>query len=176
MREGEILKTYSDRYWEMFNEIDGDFDDVAISTFKLVLLTEHGLRKSFTGKPVTSVRQLMDRINKYKRVEEDQQQGKGKGKVIPQEMRDFRSDHYNNNRPHRDFIGQSEFAALQVVNTVFRDLMHQVLEKIKNESYFKWPNKISGDLLRRNQSLHCQYHQEWGHTNKDCRTLWNHLE
>ena len=30
--------------------------------------------------------------------------------------------------------------------------------------------------MRRNQSLHCQYHQEQGHTTKDCRTLWNHLE
>ena len=76
MREGETLKTYSDRYWKMFNEIDDDFDDVAISIFKLGLPAEHGLRKSLTRKPVTSVRQLMDRINKYKRVKEDQQQGK----------------------------------------------------------------------------------------------------
>ena len=83
MREGETLKTYSDRYWEMFNEIDGNFDDVAISTFKLGLPVEHGLSKSLTGKPVTSVRQLMDRIDKYKRVEEDQQQDKGNGKIIP---------------------------------------------------------------------------------------------
>ena len=37
MREGETLKTYSDKYWEMFNEVDGDFDNVAISTFKLGL-------------------------------------------------------------------------------------------------------------------------------------------
>ena len=107
MREGETLKTYSDRYWEMFKYVDGDFDDVAISTFKLGLLAEHGLRKSLTGKPATSVHQLMDRIDKYKRVEEDQQQGKGKNKVIPQERRDFRSDRYNNNRPRRDFAGQS---------------------------------------------------------------------
>ena len=57
----------------MFNEIDGDFDDVAISTFKVGLSTKHGLRKSLSGKPITSMRQLMDRINKYKRVEEDQQ-------------------------------------------------------------------------------------------------------
>ena len=92
IREGETLKTYSDRYWEMFNEIDGDFEDVAISTFKLGLPAEHGLRKSLTGKPVTSVCQLMDRIDKYKRVEEDHQHDKGKGKVIPQEMRDFKSD------------------------------------------------------------------------------------
>ncbi|XP_050258906.1 uncharacterized protein LOC126703889 [Quercus robur] len=58
IREGEILKTYSDRYWEMYNKIDGNFEDVAISTFKSGLLTEHGLKKSLTGKPVTSLRQL----------------------------------------------------------------------------------------------------------------------
>ena len=73
IREGETLKTYSDRYWEMYNEIDDNFEDVAISTFKVGLPNEHGLRKSLTSKPVTSVRQLMDWIDKYKRVEEDQQ-------------------------------------------------------------------------------------------------------
>ena len=26
MREGETLKTYSDRYWETYNELDGDFE------------------------------------------------------------------------------------------------------------------------------------------------------
>ena len=92
MREGETLKMYFDRYWKMYNEIDGDFEDVAISTFKVGLPNEHGLRKPLTGKPVTSVHQLMDRIDKYKKVEEDQQQGKGKAKVIPHERRDFRSD------------------------------------------------------------------------------------
>ena len=72
MREGETLKAYSDRYWEMFNEIEGEHDDVAISTFKAGLPAEHDLRKSLTGKPVTNVHQLMDRIDKYRRVEEDQ--------------------------------------------------------------------------------------------------------
>ena len=37
MRQGETLKMYSNRYWEMFNEIDRDFDDVAIRTFKVGL-------------------------------------------------------------------------------------------------------------------------------------------
>ena len=76
----------------MYDEMDGNFDNVAINTFKSSLPTEHGLRKSLTSKPATSVRQLMDRIGKYKRVEEDQMQDRGKEKVIPQEMRDFRSD------------------------------------------------------------------------------------
>ena len=72
MREGETLKTYSDRYWEMFNEINGDFDDVAIRTFEVGLPTKHDLRKSLTKKPVRSICRLMDCIDEYKRVEEDQ--------------------------------------------------------------------------------------------------------
>ena len=39
MREGKTLKAYSDRYWEMYNEIEGNYDDVAISTFKSGLPT-----------------------------------------------------------------------------------------------------------------------------------------
>ena len=62
----------------MFIEIDGNFNDVAIRTFRVGLPAEHDLRKSLTRKPVRSVRQLMNRIDEYKRVKEDQQQGKGK--------------------------------------------------------------------------------------------------
>ena len=82
MREGETLKAYSYRYCEIFNEIDGSYDDVAISTFKADLPAEHDLRKSLTDKLVTNVRLLMDRTDKYRRIEEDQLQGKGKAKVI----------------------------------------------------------------------------------------------
>ncbi|XP_075655154.1 uncharacterized protein LOC142625362 [Castanea sativa] len=82
MREEETLKTYSNRYWEIFNKIDRNFNDMAIRTFKIGLPAKHGLRKSLTGKPVKSVRQLMDHINKYKRVKEDQRQGKGKAKLL----------------------------------------------------------------------------------------------
>ncbi|XP_065628236.1 uncharacterized protein LOC136066998 [Quercus suber] len=72
MQEGETLKAYSDRYWEMFNDMEDNFDAMALDTFKLSLPTDHGLRTSLSGKPVTNMRQLMDRIKKYKRVEEDQ--------------------------------------------------------------------------------------------------------
>ena len=96
----------------MFNEIEGKNDPVAITTFKAGLPADHDLRKSLTGKPVTSMRQLMDKIDKYRRVEEDQLQGKGKAKVIPQERRDFRPNRYNSSRPRRDFVGQFEPVAL----------------------------------------------------------------
>ena len=62
MPERETLKTYSEKYWEMFNKIDENFDDVAIRTFKVGLHAKHNLRKSLTRKRVRSVRQLMDPI------------------------------------------------------------------------------------------------------------------
>ena len=45
MHDRETLKTYSRRYWEMYNEMDGNFDDIAINTFKNSLPAKHGLRK-----------------------------------------------------------------------------------------------------------------------------------
>ena len=48
------LLSMSMREGEIFNEIDGDYDDVAISTFKACFSAEHDLRKSLTGKPSAS--------------------------------------------------------------------------------------------------------------------------
>ena len=131
------MKSYVERYWEMFNEIDGDFDEVAIRTFKVDLPSEHGSRKSLTGKPVTSLRQLIDRVEKYKMIEDDQQQGKGKAKFVPQKRREFRSDRYNNNRPRRDYTEQQASNNNQVVGAIFQEPVHQILEKVKNEPFFK---------------------------------------
>ena len=176
MREEESVKSYAKRYWEMFNKIDGDFDEVAIRTFKVGLPSEHGLRKSLTSKPVTSLRQLMDRVDKYKRIEDDQQQGKGKAKFVPQGRREFRSDRYNNNRPRRDYTEQQVSNNNQVVGAVFREPVHQVLEKVKNEPFFKWPDKMMGQPTQRNRNLYCQYHRDHSHTTEDCRSLWDHLD
>ena len=115
-------------------------------------------------------------IYKYKRIEDDQQQGKGKAKVVPQERRDFRSDRYYNNWPRRDYAKQPGSNNNQVIGAVFREPVHQVLEKVKNESFFKWPNKMVRNPEKRNRNLYCQYHQDHSHTTKDCRSLWDHLD
>ena len=65
----------------------------------------------------------MDRIDKYRRIDEDQLQGKGNPKAIPKEMRDFRSNLIQNNRPWKDFVGQPGSTNTQVVNDVFRELV-----------------------------------------------------
>ena len=161
MREGESVKVYAERYWEMF---------------KVGLPLEHGLRKSLTSNYVTSLHQLMDWVDKYKRIEDDQQQTKGKAEVIPQERRDFRSDRYNNNWPRRDYVEQLGSNSIQVVRAIFWEPVHQVLEKVKNEFFFKWPNKMVGNSEKWNRNLYCQYYRDHGHTTEDCRSLWDHLD
>ena len=63
-----------------------------------------------------------------------------------------------------------------MVGAVFREPVHQVLEKVKNESFFKWPNKMMGNPEKRNRNLYCQYHRDHDHTTEDCRSLWDHLD
>ena len=96
--------------------------------------------------------------------------------MIPQERRDSRSDRAQNNRPRGDFAGQSGSANTQAVNVVFWEPMQKILENVRNEPFFKWPNKMVGDPMNRNQNLYYHYHQDHGHTTEDCRNLWDHLE
>ena len=91
--------------------------------------------------------------------------------MIPQEIRDSKLDRVQNNRPRRDFAGQSGFANTQAVNVVFREPMQKVLEKARNEPFFKWLNKMVGDPVNRNQNMYCHYHQDHGHTTEDCKNL-----
>ena len=58
---------------------------------------------------------------------------------------------------------------------MFREPVQKFLEKVRNESFFKWPNKMAGDPINRNQNLYCHYRQDHGHTTEDCRNLWDHL-
>lgn len=44
MKEGETLRTYSDCYWELYNEIRGDNGGIAAITFKVGLPIDFDLR------------------------------------------------------------------------------------------------------------------------------------
>ncbi|XP_075640281.1 uncharacterized protein LOC142612035 [Castanea sativa] len=120
------------------------------------------------------MRQLMDRIDKYKRVEEDQMQSKGKMKGYL-ERKDLRVGGFQGIRPRRDFTSHPKTAESPIVNSLFKEPVHHILEKIRHEPYFRPPNKMSGDASTRNQNLHCHYHQDKGHTTEKCRTLRDHL-
>ena len=61
------------------------------------------------------------------------------------------------------------------VNVTFKEPMHKIVDRIKNEPYFRWPNKMGGDSSRRTQSLYCTYHKDKDHTSEQCRMFKDHL-
>ena len=61
------------------------------------------------------------------------------------------------------------------VNVAFKEPVYKILDQIKNESFFRWPNKMGGDLSRRNQNLYCTYHRDKRYTTEQCRVLKDHL-
>ena len=117
------------------------------------------------------MRQLMRRLEEYKRLEDDQHQNKGKALITNQPQQGgFQS------RPRKDLRIQDPSAQVGEVNVTFKELVHRIVDRIKNESYFRWPNKMGGDQSRRNQNLYCTYHRDKGHTTEQCRMLKDHLE
>ena len=71
MKDSESLKSYSLRYWEVYNEVDGCTEEIAIKIFKLGLDLESELRHNLSRRPAKSMRDLMSQIEQFVRVEDD---------------------------------------------------------------------------------------------------------
>ncbi|XP_050264193.1 uncharacterized protein LOC126708441 [Quercus robur] len=145
MRAGETLCSYASRYWELYNEISRDNERVAASTFRMGLPEDSGLRESLTKKSPKSVRQLMRRIEEYKRLEDDQLQSKGKAPIMTRPRQA--------GFPFRLCGGpaiQEPVTQMGEVNLTFKEPVYRILDRIKHEPYFRWPNKMGRDPSRRN--------------------------
>ena len=71
MKEGETLRAYSNRYWELYNEIGGANGQIATSAFKVGFPIDSDLRASLALKPVTDMNKLMEWVEEYKRLEDN---------------------------------------------------------------------------------------------------------
>jgi len=56
MRVGETLRSYANRYWELYNEIGGGNEKIAVSTFRMGLPKDSKLRESLTKRPSEDMR------------------------------------------------------------------------------------------------------------------------
>uniref|UniRef100_A0A2N9H312 Uncharacterized protein n=1 Tax=Fagus sylvatica TaxID=28930 RepID=A0A2N9H312_FAGSY len=71
MKAGETLKSYSARYWEVYNDIDACDEDIVMKTFRFGLNEDIKLRRSLTKRPPLSMEDLMTRLEEHIRVEDD---------------------------------------------------------------------------------------------------------
>jgi hypothetical protein len=72
----------------------------------------------------------------------------------------------------RNFVAPT-FRAFE---TVFKESIYKVMEKIKREPFFVWPPKMVGNLALKDGNLYCFYHRERGHMTENCHLLKVHLE
>ena len=71
IRESESLKNYSSKYWELYNEVNGCNEELAVKKFKWGLTPNSKLRQALTRRPARNIQDLMSWIRQYVRVEED---------------------------------------------------------------------------------------------------------
>ena len=89
------------------------------------------LQESLTRKPLEDMRQLMRRIEEYKRLEDNQLQSKRKALLVSRPWQGgFQS------RPRKDLRIQKPEVQLGEVNVTFKEPVHKIIDWIKNEPYF----------------------------------------
>ena len=49
--------------------------------------------------------------------------------------------------------------------------LDQVLIQIKDDPFLKWPEKMKGDLNKRNKNKYCRFHRDHGHDTDECYDL-----
>uniref|UniRef100_A0A2N9HH77 Uncharacterized protein n=1 Tax=Fagus sylvatica TaxID=28930 RepID=A0A2N9HH77_FAGSY len=149
MKDSESLKNYSARYWEVYNEVDGGTEDMAMKTFKEGLHPESELRHSLSKRSARSMRDLMSRIEQYVRVEED----RARTGALSTQSRPQR-------RPNNTEQKRAEIPP-------------------RNPARFPRPKEAGGvytDPTRRDPNKYCSYHREKGHMTEKCFTLKKHLD
>ena len=101
----------------------------------------------------------MHKIDQFVRVEED---GRGtppvqtvaQPKVITTKPAAQTGNTTKNLPTPKNFVAPT-FRAFE---TVFKEPIYKILEKIKNEPFFVWPPKLLGNPTLRDGKLYCTYH------------------
>uniref|UniRef100_A0A2N9ERL9 Uncharacterized protein n=1 Tax=Fagus sylvatica TaxID=28930 RepID=A0A2N9ERL9_FAGSY len=173
----ESLKDYSARFWETYNDIDACAEDTALQAFKLGLPPSTGLRQSLTKRPPTTLKKLMDRVERFVRVEEDGGNTNAVVSEVPVSPPISRPPVRTAQAPKARSAPTSYAApSYKAFHTVFKEPIHRLLDKIKGKPFFVWPSKLIGDPAVRNQNLYCFYHRDKGHVTENCHKYKTLLE
>uniref|UniRef100_A0A2N9HGN5 Uncharacterized protein n=1 Tax=Fagus sylvatica TaxID=28930 RepID=A0A2N9HGN5_FAGSY len=146
----QMAEAFVGRYSETYNEVDGCGEDVAVSTFKLGLPVDSGLRQSLSKRPPSNMKKLMSRIEQFI--------SRAKFPELPQ------------------YRATSFPLPFKAHRTVFKEPIYRILEKIKDEPFFVRPQKLPGDPANRNHKPMCHYHRERGHPTENCHVFKSHLD
>ncbi|KAF7147493.1 hypothetical protein RHSIM_Rhsim03G0134800 [Rhododendron simsii] len=153
----ETTWQYVNRYWDMFNEIEGcvqyqkvakDMDDLMLRIDQHCQMTEdmaahwkvtRGFGKTELSKGGLAVHNI--------------QKGKGKDRWGEQGGCGSQREYIRGPKPHEFEAGP----------TVFKDPLHELLKKIEHEPYFSYPTDDIPYPMPKDNKYRCSYHAKRGH-------------
>uniref|UniRef100_A0A2N9GBG3 RNA-directed DNA polymerase n=1 Tax=Fagus sylvatica TaxID=28930 RepID=A0A2N9GBG3_FAGSY len=177
LEANETLKDYSTRFWETYNDIESCGEEVAITTFKMGLPAESGLRQSLVKHPPANLGKLMYKIDQFVRIEEDGRKPPV-DQIVAQPKPTIAKPVARSGNTSKNLSAPRNFVAptFRAFETVFKEPIYKVMEKIKREPFFVWPPKMIGNPALKDGNLYCSYHRERGHMTENCHLLKVHLE
>ena len=177
LEANETLKDYSTRFWETYNDIESCGEEVAITTFKMGLPADSGLRQSLVKHPPANLGKLMYKIDQFIRIEEDGRKPT-MDQTLAQPKPTIAKPAARSGNTSRNLSAQRNFMAptFRAFETVFKEPIYKFMEKIKREPFFVWPPKMVGNPALKDGNLYCSYHRERGHMTENCHLLKVHLE
>jgi hypothetical protein len=177
LEDNETIKDYSTRFWETYNDIDGCGEEVAVRTFKLGLPLGIGLCQSLIKRPAPTLGKLISRIDQFIQVEEDEG-GTASVQAVTQPKVTIPKPSVRSSNTTKNLSGPSNYVApsFRAFQTVFKEPIYKVMDKIKRKPFFFWPPKLLKNLAMKDQKLQCSYHKDKGHMIENYHMLKTHLE
>ncbi|XXG59194.1 hypothetical protein AAC387_Pa04g1317 [Persea americana] len=204
MQEDESVTQFARRFWAVYSQIECASEELAVKSFQLALRPGIQLRAQLVMYPVTTMKELMTRANRFILAKEDEVRGRenfGLTKKSQPARGDSRFSRREDRRrdpsPDRRKARSSEQrrtpstlaagsgnnrrpghepASHVAVNTIFKEPIYRLLNKIKAQPFFKRPRPMTTDPSSRDQSKFCAYHKQNGHRTDECRSYKFHLE
>uniref|UniRef100_A0A2N9F3W1 Uncharacterized protein n=1 Tax=Fagus sylvatica TaxID=28930 RepID=A0A2N9F3W1_FAGSY len=135
------------------------------------------LHQSLVKHPPANLGKLMYKIDQFVRIEEDGRKPPmdhtvAQPKPIIAKPAARSGNTSKNLSAPRNFVAPTFWA----FETVFKEPIYKVMEKIKREPFFVWPPKMIGNPALKDGNLYCSYHRERGHMTENCHLLKVHLE
>ena len=80
----------------------------------------------------------------------------------------------------RDRLGPSQSKSRRHYSpqrfTPLTSLVSQVLRKVRNEQFLRWPTQMKSYPTTKDNSKYCEFHRDYGHRTDDCIQLKREIE
>ncbi|KAK3000809.1 hypothetical protein RJ639_022457 [Escallonia herrerae] len=165
----ESLKSYYARFNTEKLLIDNLDSGVTFAAMARGVRPGTPLRFSLNKRPPEHMADLLDRVEKYLRAEEDS---------ITTTQDEGTSGQKRRDRPEGKILEEPKRSRTTLSKhfTPLTTSREHILNQIKGQDILKWPKPMRMPADRRDAQLYCQFHKDHGHTTEECKVLRREIE